>query len=150
MWPDRVSNPGPLTYESGALPIALRGPATVRERLFHAVSCFLLRMLSAKNVFLPRISALLCFLSRLSTGSTVTQTDSAGSHLSCTAFPTGGKRLRTVSVETVSAGSKKLASFVLHPEFSFSFFSRGSGDSRFYSVPYYVGAPQVTASVPLH
>ena len=24
---DRVSNPGPLTYESGALPIALRGPA---------------------------------------------------------------------------------------------------------------------------
>ena len=25
---DRVSNPGPLTYESGALPIALRGPAT--------------------------------------------------------------------------------------------------------------------------
>ena len=28
MLPDRVSNPGPLTYESGALPIALRGPAT--------------------------------------------------------------------------------------------------------------------------
>ena len=27
MWPDRVSNPGPLTYESGAPPIALRGPA---------------------------------------------------------------------------------------------------------------------------
>ena len=26
MWPDRVSNPGPLTYESGALPTALRGP----------------------------------------------------------------------------------------------------------------------------
>ena len=25
MLPDRVSNPGPLTYESGALPIALRG-----------------------------------------------------------------------------------------------------------------------------
>ena len=31
MLPDRVSNPGPLTYESGALPIALRGPAPVRE-----------------------------------------------------------------------------------------------------------------------
>ena len=31
MLPDRVSNPGPLTYESGALPIALRGPAP-RER----------------------------------------------------------------------------------------------------------------------
>ena len=28
---DRVSNPGPLTYESGALPIALRGPARERE-----------------------------------------------------------------------------------------------------------------------
>ena len=27
MMPDRVSNPGPLTYESGVLPIALRGPA---------------------------------------------------------------------------------------------------------------------------
>ena len=27
MLPDWVSNPGPLTYESGALPIALRGPA---------------------------------------------------------------------------------------------------------------------------
>ena len=26
MLPDRVSNPGPLTYESGALPMALRGP----------------------------------------------------------------------------------------------------------------------------
>ena len=27
MLPDRVSNPGLLTYESSALPIALRGPA---------------------------------------------------------------------------------------------------------------------------
>ena len=27
MLPDRVLNPGPLTYESGALPIALRGQA---------------------------------------------------------------------------------------------------------------------------
>ena len=27
MLQDRVSNPGPLTYDSGALPIALRGPA---------------------------------------------------------------------------------------------------------------------------
>ena len=27
MLPDRVSNPGPLTYESGALPTALPGPA---------------------------------------------------------------------------------------------------------------------------
>ena len=27
MWPVRVSNPEPLTYESGALPTALHGPA---------------------------------------------------------------------------------------------------------------------------
>ena len=31
MLPVRVSNPGPLTYESGALPIALRGPATTGQ-----------------------------------------------------------------------------------------------------------------------
>ena len=29
MWPDRVSNPGPLTYKSGARPTALRDPATL-------------------------------------------------------------------------------------------------------------------------
>ena len=33
MLPDRVSNPGPLTYESGALPIALRGPAAANQRV---------------------------------------------------------------------------------------------------------------------
>ena len=32
MWPDRVSNPGPLTYKSGALPTALRGPAIEDEK----------------------------------------------------------------------------------------------------------------------
>ena len=31
MLPDRVSNPGHLTYKSGALPIALRGPATLDQ-----------------------------------------------------------------------------------------------------------------------
>ena len=31
MWPDRVSNPGPLTFESCALPTALRSPATKTE-----------------------------------------------------------------------------------------------------------------------
>ena len=39
MWPDRVSNPGPLTYKSGALPTALRDPAdrtmeTLRHKMF--------------------------------------------------------------------------------------------------------------------
>ena len=33
MLPDRVSNPGPLTYESGALLIALRGPALGEKKL---------------------------------------------------------------------------------------------------------------------
>ena len=32
MWPDRVSHPGLLTYESGALPTALRGPAKKKEK----------------------------------------------------------------------------------------------------------------------
>ena len=34
MLPDRVSNPGPLTYESGALPIALRNPLICNLILF--------------------------------------------------------------------------------------------------------------------
>ena len=38
MWPDRVSNPGPLTYESGALPIALRGPCSKLMRSLVNVS----------------------------------------------------------------------------------------------------------------
>ena len=37
MLPDRVSNPGPLTYESGALPIALRGPA--RDKIVALIFC---------------------------------------------------------------------------------------------------------------
>ena len=37
MLPDRVSNPGPLTYESGALPIALRGPAAGSMMSVHAL-----------------------------------------------------------------------------------------------------------------
>ena len=40
MLPDRVSNPGPLTYESGALPIALRGPANSSEKLFPQPSLY--------------------------------------------------------------------------------------------------------------
>ena len=39
MLPDRVSNPGPLTYESGALPIALRGPAARFESQCIIPSC---------------------------------------------------------------------------------------------------------------
>ena len=35
MLPDRVSNPGSHTYESGALPIALRGPAEDKNLSFY-------------------------------------------------------------------------------------------------------------------
>ena len=38
MLPDRVSNPGPLTYESGALPIALRGPARRNEDIKYTMN----------------------------------------------------------------------------------------------------------------
>ena len=38
MLPDRVSNPGPLTYESGALPIALRGPAERKSKQVMALN----------------------------------------------------------------------------------------------------------------
>ena len=34
MLPGRVLNPGPLTDESGALPIALRGPAELKSAGF--------------------------------------------------------------------------------------------------------------------
>ena len=43
MLPDRVSNPGPLTYESGALPIALRGPAFQKERIIIIISVHIRR-----------------------------------------------------------------------------------------------------------
>ena len=38
MWPDQVSNPGPVTYESGALPIALRGPASEQSKLYRVLA----------------------------------------------------------------------------------------------------------------
>ena len=40
MLPDRVSNPGPLTYESGALRIALRGPANTVKHLYLVFTYF--------------------------------------------------------------------------------------------------------------
>ena len=38
MLPDRVLNPGPLTYESGAIPMALRGPASVKDHI--SLECY--------------------------------------------------------------------------------------------------------------
>ena len=48
MLPDRVSNPGPLTYESGALPIALRGSALLL--VIYCVCVLLAWKGSIKNV----------------------------------------------------------------------------------------------------
>ena len=58
MWPDQVSNPGPLTYESGALSTALRGPASIRKHIadtnvvndvtctrHSAIACVIIRIL---------------------------------------------------------------------------------------------------------
>ena len=50
MLPDRVSNPGPLTYESGALPIALRGPAT------DSADVWILRLKICSVVLLPALN----------------------------------------------------------------------------------------------
>ena len=47
MLPDRVSNPGPLTFESGALPIALRGPAL----MFNNVTIVMLPSICLLSVF---------------------------------------------------------------------------------------------------
>ena len=63
MLPDRVWNPGPLTYESGALPIALRGPALefasaqADQNLHLSVSRLLLahRFMSSRYVGVLRI-----------------------------------------------------------------------------------------------
>ena len=47
MLPDRVSNPGPLTYESGALPIALRGPANFA--VLNCIALFVKKVYVTKN-----------------------------------------------------------------------------------------------------
>ena len=51
MLPDRVSNPGPLTYESGALPNALRGPATI---VFSEFLCSIFRVFVDIDYFLSK------------------------------------------------------------------------------------------------
>ena len=50
MLPDRVSNPGPLTYESGALPIALCDPAKGSyDRICIHSRSFILRHLNEED-----------------------------------------------------------------------------------------------------
>ena len=64
MLPDRVSSPGPLTYESGALPIALRGPAVGQVTCaieytsrHNAVACDLSNRLNRPKMFSRHIPA---------------------------------------------------------------------------------------------
>ena len=52
MLPDRVSNPGPLTYESGALPIALRGPALTSGSVKVRVDMYSSTSMARTNSFL--------------------------------------------------------------------------------------------------
>ena len=56
MLPDRVSNPGPLTYESGALPIGLRGPAKKKKKKKEKKKINLNYPKSAAMGFVPRDS----------------------------------------------------------------------------------------------
>ena len=58
MLPDRVSNPGPLTYESGALPIALRDPAPIYAPALKTYPSF-----STNNVIVTCINS--CLLPRM-------------------------------------------------------------------------------------
>ena len=66
MWPDRLSNPGPLTYESGALPTALRGPASAlvghdiiitgfKERRDNSVNLGILSIILHKTYIVTRV-----------------------------------------------------------------------------------------------
>ena len=66
MLPDRVPNPGPLTYESGALPIALRDPAVLKDintlKYGHSVSYWWLSVICAiRNIL--NFSHAVCFTS---------------------------------------------------------------------------------------
>ena len=54
MWPDRVSNPGPLNYESGSLLTALHGPSQlVVTGLLYSKQCLQLGMLVLLFPYIP-------------------------------------------------------------------------------------------------
>ena len=55
MLPDRVSNPGPLTYESGALLIALCCPAHNSVKNLGAVMVLVLSMLSDNALYMYQV-----------------------------------------------------------------------------------------------
>ena len=64
MWPDQLSKPGPLTYESGALSTVLRGPVFRKGKTptmadFHRtdlVICTHPCFISEKSLFYTRIN----------------------------------------------------------------------------------------------
>ena len=68
MLPDRVSNPGPLTYESGALPIALRGPARNYEKQHTEGTC----KVSGRSVVFSAFYADFCLCPKLEIITTLT------------------------------------------------------------------------------
>ena len=76
-----------------------------------ANSCFVPRLLSVKNCFLPRQSAWLCFLLGVSTGRRVTQTDSAGSHLSGIIVSARSKRSQNSQQKPNTVGRQWLEHF---------------------------------------
>ena len=53
MLPDRVSNPGPLTYESDALPTALHDPAIFLKYMFHVIKEMHESYNQEENIFCP-------------------------------------------------------------------------------------------------
>ena len=50
MWPDRISNPGPLTYESSELSTALLGPAWQKETNYTVELQSLEHLLDHENI----------------------------------------------------------------------------------------------------
>ena len=63
MLPDRVSNPGPLTYESGDLPIALRGLSKIGFDL--CIRLFNLRIEGNFGFIRPKYLTLPIFVTKL-------------------------------------------------------------------------------------
>ena len=91
----RVKTNPPIFASCRECPPYLASAETIRNVLL----VFFLRLPFAENGFLPRQSASLCFLPRLSEESRITRKVSTGIYLACIAVSAGKKRSRTVSVE---------------------------------------------------
>ena len=81
-----------------SLPAETVGHIWLLPRL-STISCFLPWLLCLVNSFLQRLSVWFCFLLRVSAGSRITRTVSAGRHFSWTVVSAGSRRSRTVSAE---------------------------------------------------